>query len=99
VHLYAIGGIGGDYRRIALTQTVAYGGIVCDPWWGFCGTGFYPGGVVVSHDETTRFAWTAGLGLDMALGGRQSWFVEARFEELETGSPTQFVPIRVGIRF
>jgi hypothetical protein len=37
--------------------------------------------------------------VDFALPRGQSWFVEARCEEIETAQPTQFIPIRVGLRF
>lgn len=97
---FAVAGVGLAYRRIALTQTVAFGDYFCDPWFGFCEFGVVPGDVVVASDNTTRFAWNAGLGLDVALGGGESFFVEARFTRIQTaGEPTDFVPIRVGLRF
>lgn len=96
---FAVAGGGVAHRRIALTQTVPVGGYFCDPWWGFCGYGVVPGSLVVSSDNTTRFAWNAGLGLDIALSNDESFFVEARFTRIETSPPTDFVPIRVGVRF
>jgi opacity protein-like surface antigen len=96
---FAVAGIGLAHRRIALTQTVAFGGYLCDPWFGYCEYGLAPGDVVVASDNTTRFAWNAGLGLDFALGGGQTFFVEARFTRVQTAQPTDFVPIRVGLRF
>ena len=96
---FAVAGVGVAHRRIALTQTVAVGGYVCDSWFGFCDYGLVPGDVVVASDDTTRFAWNAGLGLDFALGGNQTFFVEARFTRMQTPQPTDFVPIRVGLRF
>jgi len=99
VTAFAVAGIGVAHRRIALTQTVAVGDYVCDYWFGYCEFGLTPGDVVVASDNTTRFAWNAGLGLDFALGGGQSFFVEARFVRLQTSQPTDFVPIRVGLRF
>jgi opacity protein-like surface antigen len=99
VRAYVIGGVGVDYRKIELTQTVAVGGVVCDGWWGFCGFGYVPGDVLIQREETTRLAWNAGVGLDFALGHGQSWFIEARFNRMETHDPTDFVPIRVGMRF
>ncbi len=99
VRAYLIGGVGVNYRKIELTQTVAVGGFICDPWWGFCGVGYVPGDVLIDREETTRLAWNAGLGLDFSLGGGQSWFIEARFNRMETRDPTDFVPIRIGMRF
>jgi opacity protein-like surface antigen len=96
---YVLAGIGVDYRRIDLSQTVAFGGLVCDRWWGFCGRGFVPGDVLVDRQETTRFAWNAGVGVEFPLYGGESWFVEARFNRMETAVPTDMVPIRVGLRF
>ncbi len=96
---YAVAGIGVAHRRIALTQTVPVVGYFCDPWFGYCDFDLVPGDVVVASDNTTRFAWNAGLGLDFALGGGQSFFVEARFTRMQTPQPTDFVPIRVGLRF
>ncbi len=96
---YAMAGVGGAWRRIELTQTVGVPGFFCDPWWGFCGGGYVPGDAVVSSNDVTRFAWNAGVGLSIATGYGQSWFVEARYDRIETDRPTIFVPIRVGFRF
>ena len=53
----------------------------------------------VASQDTTRFAWNAGVGVDFALPAGQSWFVEARYERIETQEPTEFIPIRFGLRF
>jgi opacity protein-like surface antigen len=89
---YVTGGVGLGYRRIELTQN----GFLCDPF--FCGSGFGSNAVVAS-EATTRFAWNAGVGVDFALPAGQSWFVEARYERIETQEPTEFIPIRCGLRF
>ena len=89
---YVTGGVGLGYRRIELTQN----GFLCDPF--FCGSGFASNAVVASED-TTRFAWNAGVGVDFALPAGQSWFVEARYERIETQEPTEYIPIRFGFRF
>lgn len=96
---YVMAGVGGAYRDIDLTQTVAFRGFFCDPWFGFCGDGFFPGNVLIQREETTRFAWNAGVGVEFPLYNGQSWFVEARYERLQTDQPTEFIPIRVGLRF
>lgn len=72
-------------------------------------TAFTVGGIGVAHQRTaedlvvaantTRFAWNAGLGLGFALGRGQTFFVEAGFTRIQTPQPTDFVPIRVGMRF
>ena len=89
---YVTGGLGLGYRRIELTQN----GFLCDPF--FCGPGFGRNTVVASQD-TTRFAWNGGVGVDFALPAGQSWFVEARYERIETQEPTEYIPIRLGFRF
>jgi len=91
VHVYALGGVGVGYRRIELTQN----GFFCDTF--FCGPG--GGRDIVASSDVTKFAWNAGAGIDFALPGGQSWFVEARYERIETDTPTEFIPIRVGFRF
>jgi opacity protein-like surface antigen len=96
---YVLGGVGGAYRRIELTQTVGFGGYFCDPWYGYCGVGFFPGDVLVQREETTRFMWNAGVGVEFPLYAGQSWFVEARYNRMATGQPTEFIPIRIGMRF
>jgi opacity protein-like surface antigen len=97
--VFAVAGIGVAHRRIALTQTVAVGDYFCDPWFGYCDYGLVPGQVVVASDDTTRLEWNAGLGVDFDLRNGQTFFVEARFTRIQTAQPTDFVPIRVGLRF
>jgi hypothetical protein len=96
---YLMAGVGGAYRRIDLTQTVGFGGYYCDNWYGYCGVGIVPGDVLVQREETTRFAWNAGIGFEFPLYNGQSWFIEARYNRMETPQPTEFVPIRIGFRF
>jgi hypothetical protein len=99
VKAYLMAGGGGAYRRISLTQTVGFQGYYCDGWWGFCESGFVPGDVLVDRTSTTRWEWNAGVGVNFPLYGGQSWFVEARYTEMQTPVRTSFVPIRVGFRF
>ena len=99
MHGYVMAGAGGAWRRIDLTQTVGFGGYYCDPWYGYCGVGIVPGDVLVQREDTTRFAWNAGAGLEFDLPYGRSWFIEARYNRMETSQPTEFVPIRVGMRF
>jgi opacity protein-like surface antigen len=91
VHVYALGGVGVGYRRIELTQN----GFFCDSF--FCGPG--GGHDIVASSDVTKFAWNAGAGIDFALPGGQAWFVEPRFERIETNAPTEFIALRVGFRF
>jgi hypothetical protein len=93
---YLTAGIGGAWRRIVLNQGYGpgygYGGYNCGYWWGYCGGGYF-------YHDTTHFQWNAGAGLEFALGRGTSWFVEARYEELQTNPLTTYVPIRFGYRF
>jgi opacity protein-like surface antigen len=89
---YATAGVGLGYLRVELTQN----GFFCDPY--FCGPGFGSNALVASS-STTRFAWNAGAGVSFSLPRGQSWFIEARYERIETPTPTEFVPIRFGFRF
>ncbi|MGP8033511.1 MAG: hypothetical protein ACLPQ6_05135 [Steroidobacteraceae bacterium] len=96
-HLYFMGGLGLAYRHIELTQS---GPTACNSFLGVCGPGL--GGSTtngVQAYDATRFAWNVGAGVDFPLGGVQSWFVEARYERIETAQPTEFLPIRFGFRF
>jgi opacity protein-like surface antigen len=91
MHVYATGGVGVGYRRIELSQN---GEFFCDV---LCGP--FGRNNLVASDDSTHFAWNAGLGLDFALPAGQSLFVEARYERIETQQPTEYIPIRFGIRF
>ena len=95
IKAYFLGGGGGAIRRINLTHTVGTG-TTCNDWAGFCDAGLYPGDVLVERKTTGRWEWNAGAGLSVSLGGGESFFVEARYMEIETPVPTGFVPIRVG---
>jgi opacity protein-like surface antigen len=89
---YATGGVGLGYRRLELTQN----GFFCNSF--FCGPGYGSNNLVASSD-TTHFAWNAGAGINFALPYGQSWFIEARYERIETQEPTEYIPIRFGFRF
>jgi opacity protein-like surface antigen len=97
VRAYLTGGVGGAYENVVLTQTILAPGPVCN-WW-VCGTAVQAQQSVVARNDTTRFTWNAGVGVDVAQGPWQSWFVEVVFEKVATPQPTTFVPLRVGLRF
>jgi opacity protein-like surface antigen len=99
IKAYVMAGGGGAYRRISLTRTVGFRGYYCDDWYGFCESGFYPGDRIVDRNSTTRWEWNAGAGVNFPLPNGQSWFVEARYTQMQTPVPTSFIPIRVGYRF
>jgi len=90
---YVMAGPGFGWRGVYLTNA----GVYCTPY--FCGGGYGPG-ALVARDTSTNFAWNVGAGIDFALPGGQSWFLEARYERLDTSpAATEFIPIRVGFRF
>jgi opacity protein-like surface antigen len=98
VSLYVMAGGGVAHRSVELTQNVGSGGLPCGGWFSFCGPAT-AGEEVAASDSQTHLTWNAGAGVDFALRGGQSWFVEARYEEIATAQPTQFIPVRVGLRF
>jgi len=95
--LYFMGGLGLAYRHIELTQS---GPTLCNGFLGACAPGLAGTTTTgVQAYDATRFAWNVGAGIDFPLGPTQSWFVEARYERIETAQPTEFLPIRFGFRF
>jgi Outer membrane protein beta-barrel domain len=85
VKAYLMAGGGGAYTRMDF----ASGRFYCGPF-GPCGG---------PSDGTTRWSWNAGAGINFPLYGGQSWFIEARYDKVETQIPGEFVPVRVGFRF
>ncbi len=96
---FAVAGVGIAHLHVALTQTVAYGTYVCDPWFGYCNYGLIPGDIVVASGNSTRMSWNVGVGLDFLLRDGQTFFIEARYQRINTTQPTVFVPLTVGLRF
>jgi hypothetical protein len=96
-HAYITAGLGGAYEEVSLTQTDAVPGLFCT-WW-VCGTAPASQTSIVARNNTTRFTWNAGVGLNFAQSPWQSWFIEAAFEKVRTPQPTTFMPIRIGVRF
>ena len=96
---YVTAGIGEYYRNVQMTQTVLIAGTYCDPWWGFCYQAVFPGQAIVQEQSTTRFAWNAGIGVEFPLSGGSSWFIDLRYQRIETSEPTEFIPLKVGFRF
>ena len=95
MHAYLVGGVGGYYTRISLTE---YGyGYVCSPWWNYC---YIAGGdYVVDQHDTTKFGWNAGAGLGFRLGNGMQLFVEARYNAIQFQQNLTYIPVTVGLRF
>ncbi len=93
---YLLGGFG-EYRIATSLQKLSAAPRVCGKH--FCGT--YPT-VLAAENDTSAWdeSWNAGVGWAMALNAHTSLFVEARYQRIFShGSSTQFVPVRVGLRF
>jgi opacity protein-like surface antigen len=95
---YLTAGIGEYYRKIRMTQTVLAAGVYCDNWWGFCYPGVAPGEEVIAAESTTRFAWNVGFGIEFPVAYAGSWFIDVRYQRIETPKPTEFIPIQIGFR-
>jgi opacity protein-like surface antigen len=97
--LYLFGGVGWYRQQTVLRQVSIVSGIVCDFF--YCGPGYFP--AVTAEQRTTsdwHHAWNAGVGLEIALADRASFFVEARYLRiLPNSNQTKFVPITLGLRF
>lgn len=91
---YLIGGVGVYYTQVDLNQG-GDGGGYCNPFWGYC-VGYGPS---YASQSTTKFGWDAGLGVEFPLRYGQAWFIEARFNRIETAQPLEYIPITVGFRF
>jgi hypothetical protein len=99
VQLYLFGGAGRYREQTVLRQVSIVNGIVCDDF--YCGQGYFP--AVTGEQRTTsdwHRAWNAGIGLEIAIADRASFFMEARYLRiLPNSNQTKFIPIRVGFRF
>ncbi len=98
-HLYGFAQAGAYYTSLQLTQTALFQGDFCDPYFGYCDFGVFPGDVVVYDDSRTRFGWTAGLGFEFTPNHGQSYFVEVSYHRLSGPQSIEYLPIQFGIRF
>ena len=97
--VYLFGGAG-RYREQTVLRQVSYvSGIVCGYF--FCEPGYFP--AITAEQRTTsgwHNAWNAGIGMEIAISDRASFFMEARYLRiLPSNSQTKFVPITFGLRF
>jgi hypothetical protein len=96
---YLFGGVGRYRAQTVLKQVSIVNGTVCGFY--FCGPGYFP--AVTAEQRTTSqwlHAWNAGVGFEVAVAERASFFIEARYLEfLPNSSQSKFVPIRLGFRF
>ena len=100
VGLYFTGGYGLYSRRLQIVRWDYEGGVVCDPWWGFCWGGTYPVGNILGEHTTYKGGWNAGVGVTIGGPFSGKFFVESRFHQMLTdGASTTYVPITFGFRF
>ncbi len=98
VRAYGIAGVGAYYTRIELDQALPFGyGYGYGYGYGCCGYGY--GEAQVAAHGVTNFGWDAGLGIEFATGYRQSWFIEARYQRVNSTATIEYLPIEIGIRF
>lgn len=96
---YGFAQIGAYYSSLQLTQTTLFQGDYCDPYFGYCYFGVFPGDNLVYDDTRTRFGWNAGLGLQLASANGYSYFVEVTYHRLSGPQSIEYVPIEFGLRF
>jgi opacity protein-like surface antigen len=96
---YFFGGFGWYRTQTVLKQTQYEQGLVCGFF--FCEPGEIP--VVTTVQKTTSDwvkSWNAGIGFEFALSDPVTLFIDARYITFEPyNSKTQFIPIRIGLRF
>jgi Outer membrane protein beta-barrel domain len=105
--LYLLGGVGRYREQLELQQVALAPGFICD--WYYCWPGYVP--VVTGQRNTTsawQKSWNAGIGWEIAVAPRTSFFMEARFQSIFPKSgdsrvisqeDLHFLPIRLGLRF
>ncbi|MGB6308366.1 MAG: outer membrane beta-barrel protein [Steroidobacteraceae bacterium] len=97
--LYLFGGLGWYREQTELRQVSWVNGTVCG--WYFCGPGYFPA-LTAAESVTSAWhkSWNAGIGWEIAVADRTSFFIEARYQRiLPNDGNMQFVPIKVGLRF
>ncbi|MGH8209113.1 MAG: hypothetical protein ACREU6_05855 [Steroidobacteraceae bacterium] len=105
VRAYGVAGVGAYYTRIELDQALpVYGGYGYGYGYGYgsgygYGYGFGYGEAEVAAHGVTNFGWNAGVGIEFALPQRRSWFIEARYEHVNSAASISVLPIEVGFRF
>jgi opacity protein-like surface antigen len=98
VQAYGIAGVGAYYTRIELDQILPF----YDPYgyYGYCYWYCYGyGQAQVAAHGVTNFGWNAGLGVEFALPYGRSWFIEARYQRINSSTYIQYLPIEIGYRF
>ena len=97
--LYLFGGVGWYREQIRQRQLSLESGVVCGFF--YCVSGVFP--FVTGYERSTspwHSSWNAGLGWQVSNEEGAAFFVEARYVRVAPrDAKTEFVPIRVGLRF
>lgn len=96
VRAYGIAGVGAYYTRIELDQALPFYGVSCDFY--FCYDYGYAEAQVAAHG-VTNFGWDAGIGVDFDAGYGRKWFIEARYQRINSSTTVEYLPIEIGLRF
>ncbi len=98
--LYTYAQIGAYRTSFQLRQTALDGGSYCDPYFGNCYSGLFPGQDVVYDDTRTRFGWDVGLGIETPRYYGHSYYIDASYHRIEASPQAiEYIPITIGIRF
>lgn len=90
----------GIYDRIFQVTTPGLtGAIFCDPWWGYCSSGFVPVDVVIAENSTWKQGYNVGLGLEFGRPNLK-FFADARYQWVATPNVrVSAFPVVFGVRF
>ena len=98
--MYLVGGAGWYREQIHMRDVSLESGTICNFY--YCFPGQFP--VVTGVERTTspwHSSWNAGFGWQMSsVAGGPALFIEARYVRIAPrNTKTEFIPIRVGVRF
>jgi len=98
---WVTGGAGYYKRNLQFTQTaLVYYPPIWDPWWGWVDGGWGPGEAIVGEHAGDGWGYNVGFGVDLAIEGGASLFIEARYHQaFLPGVDLQIVPVSAGIRW
>ncbi len=97
--LYLFGGLGWYREQTNLRQVSLVSAPLCFPF--ICVPASYPAVTATQHTTSPWLnSWNGGIGWEIALDNRTSFFIEARYRRiLPYDSKMEFVPITLGLRF
>lgn len=97
--LYLLAGVGWYDQQNNYRQLTFINAQVCG--FGSCANGVSQTSSLVGRVSTgMRFEQNAGVGVEFAIGERASFFVDARYMRFgPSGSKSDFIPIRLGVRY